>query len=370
MITEAGQLTTITTVVPALMFKQIKKQRYSALRLAMAMMLLGQAFSVGAEDWSQLQQRPAMKSALAVSSLLTDIAQVEKRLVVVGERGHILYSTDQGDQWDQAEVPVQVLLTAVSFADPSNGWAVGHEGVILNTADGGKNWQLQFANPYRELTDEQLDQLSEVEYAKLPQAGSPLLDIWFKDSKTGFAVGAYGMFYCTDNGGKDWQDCSDRIDNQDGWHLNAFIGQPGQPFYIAGERGTLFRSLDQGLTWESLASPYNGSFFGGLVTTNPAEVYLFGLQGKLFYSSDQGDNFSPVTLDTKDSLMAGITLGQKAIFVGNSGVLAAGDIQHNDFSVRIRDDRKAILSLANLGQGQLLLVGQGGVSKDTVTAKP
>jgi hypothetical protein len=38
-----------------------------------------------------------------------------------------------GRQWRQASVPVSVTLTAVSFATPQLGWAVGHAGVVLHT---------------------------------------------------------------------------------------------------------------------------------------------------------------------------------------------------------------------------------------------
>ena len=52
-----------------------------------------------------------------------------------------------GKTWTQAEhVPVRSTLLDIDFA-PDNeleGWAVGHEGVILHTSDGGKTWELQY----------------------------------------------------------------------------------------------------------------------------------------------------------------------------------------------------------------------------------
>ena len=52
----------------------------------------------------------------------------------------------------------------------------------------------------------------------------------------------------------------DRIDNPDGMHLYGITESNGKLF-VAGEVGVLFRSLDKGLTWEALESPYDGSFF-------------------------------------------------------------------------------------------------------------
>ncbi|MFM9673675.1 WD40/YVTN/BNR-like repeat-containing protein, partial [Streptomyces galilaeus] len=82
--------------------------------------------------------------------------------------------------WHQATVPTQVLLTAVNFIDSQQGWACGHDATIINTTDGGEQWQLQHVK-------ESLDK--------------PCLDILFNTKQHGFAVGAYGMFYdCFDGG--------------------------------------------------------------------------------------------------------------------------------------------------------------------------
>ena len=58
---------------------------------------------------------PAQSSALAARSPLLGVAQAGQRLVTVGQRGHILYSDDAGQNWQQADVPVSSDLTAVQF---------------------------------------------------------------------------------------------------------------------------------------------------------------------------------------------------------------------------------------------------------------
>ena len=40
----------------------------------------------------------------------------------------------------------------------------------------------------------------------------PLMDVWFKNANTGFAIGAYGTFLRTDDGGKTWQMLEDVLD--------------------------------------------------------------------------------------------------------------------------------------------------------------
>ena len=118
----------------------------------------------------------ARAAPLASQSLLLDITKINpSTLVAVGERGHILLSSD-GQQWQQASVPVQSTLTAVYFVDETHGWAVGHDATILATIDGGLSWQIQ-------------------QY--LPKVEKPLLDVLFSDKDNGIAIGAYGLFYRT-----------------------------------------------------------------------------------------------------------------------------------------------------------------------------
>lgn len=91
--------------------------------------------------------------------LFLDISRAGSRVIAVGMHGSILYSDDQGNRWTQARVPVSVLLTAVHFVNERLGWAVGHNGVVLHSADGGASWQ-------RQLDGWQIDQMV-LAYAEL-----------------------------------------------------------------------------------------------------------------------------------------------------------------------------------------------------------
>jgi photosystem II stability/assembly factor-like uncharacterized protein len=57
---------------------------------------------------------------LAEKSLLLDGQVVGDRIIVVGERGHILISEDQGVSWQQQEVPTRATLTSIFFVDREN----------------------------------------------------------------------------------------------------------------------------------------------------------------------------------------------------------------------------------------------------------
>ncbi len=329
--------------------------------LVLAVTCLSQ-WSEAANRKDELPPRPAFMSAKASKALLTDVSTAGKRIAVVGERGHILTSTDDGATWVQGNVPVQTLLTGVYFATELEGWAIGHEAVILHTRDGGANWEVQYANPFKEFTPEQTDALSEEEFNELPRYGSPLLDLWFKNDKEGFVVGAYGMLLHTSDGGANWEDWSSRLDNADNWHLNTIGSVDGQTVYIAGEKGTLFRTRDGGTSWDNLESPYEGSFFGMMTGPQPDQVMVFGLQGNIFHSADAGDHWEEVTSPTENSLMAGVVLDSRnLILVGNSGTILISKDGGKTFSLKTTKDRQAIVGVGKTANGKLLMVGQGGV---------
>lgn len=99
--------------------------------------------------WSLVTPSPT--TCHGARKLLVDVGSAGKRLlaggwwlVAVGEFGLIVRSDDQGASWVQSPSPTSVMLTAVSFADDPNGWAMGHDGVILATSDCGASWAMQF----------------------------------------------------------------------------------------------------------------------------------------------------------------------------------------------------------------------------------
>lgn len=330
---------------------------------------------------------PAIPSIKAHKSLLLDVATAGKRLVAVGERGHIVVSDDNGNSWRQVKVPVRSLLTAVYFANERTGWAVGHESVVLATQDAGENWVVQNYkefNPAAVAAEEDLDAEmaleDEMAYDEDMDAeesrsvgsreGVPLLDVWFSDNNNGIAVGAYGLMLRTRDGGKNWSDVSDSVQNSEGWHFNAIAGLPGQSsvVLIAGEKGTLYRSSDGGSTFAPASSPYGGSFFGAY-GTREGSLYVFGLQGSLFRSTDGGIGWTRVETGISSGLNDGCQTAQGDFVVtGNAGVMLSGGAGQNAFAVEKRSDRQSILSCAIAGD-QIVLVGEGGAKLSPIPKK-
>ncbi len=284
----------------------------------------------------------AVEAPLAIKSLLLDGALAGSRLVVVGERGHILISTDGGASWKQARVPARALLTAVHMHDPSTGWAVGHDAVILRTDDGGDTWRLMH---------------------RAPEEERPLLDVWFRDERNGFAVGAYGYFLVTRDGGGTW---SSRAISKDDFHLNKLVPAGARRLFIAAEAGVAYRSDDGGETWRALSSPYRGSWFGALAL-DVDRVLLLGLRGHLFRSEDAGDSWTRVATATTATLTDAVRLkGDVVLITGHEGTLLTSRDDGRSVSSVQLPSRRGISAAVALAGGGALLIGEFGVRRLSV----
>ncbi len=316
----------------------------------------------------------------AASSMLLAIAKTGDRIVVVGERGHVLLSTNNGHDWKQiAAVPTRTTLTAVT-AVGENLWAVGHNGVIIHSPDGGENWQLQRSEAAAPID-------SPAKTAMEPDR--PLLDVLFLDANTGFAVGAYSLFLTTNDGGKTWseraitisqpdagEEKKDEADQQN-WtftkqdlklsqesdpHLNGIAQTGDGSLFIAAERGSAFRSHDLGLTWQRLQLPYEGSMFG-VIGFSGQRVLVFGLRGHVYESQDLGDHWQKIATDTEFSIMGGRKLGDGgAVLVGANGLVL---VRQNGSATLHRYSNQPIGIIAAAlptGDGEWIVAGENGVS--------
>ena len=76
-------------------------------------------------------------------TLINEVDMAGSRIIGVGIHGVIIYSDDQGKNWQQSKVPTTKTLTAIDCLNDKLCWAVGHDAYILKTTDGGENWKLK-----------------------------------------------------------------------------------------------------------------------------------------------------------------------------------------------------------------------------------
>jgi photosystem II stability/assembly factor-like uncharacterized protein len=275
------------------------------------------------------------------SMLLLDGAVLGSSVVAVGERGTVLVSMDRGASWRRSSTPTRATLTGVSFPAvglPRRGWAVGHEAEILVSVDRGLTWARQYQGTNR--TDS-------------------FLDVIALDERRAIAVGAYGLFVSTDDGGATWSPRKIRAEDS---HLNRISAGPTGKLYLAGESGTLLRSSDKGATWSEIRSGYQGSFYG-ILPLGEAALLAHGLRGHVLRSDDDGASW-------KELPGAAPVLLACAVPVAGKGILLAGQARNLYLSA----DRGLTLTAAagapatgvaevvDLGNGRVLALGEAGAT--------
>ncbi|GAA0684481.1 YCF48-related protein [Marinobacterium maritimum] len=338
--------------------------------------------------WAQQDalETPAVITERASRSVLMDITRAGDRFITVGERGHILYSDDQGISWQQAQVPVRETLTAISFPTAETGWAVGHSGVVLVSHDAGLSWRKQLdGHRANALIAEQLQQalvsleqdpaatpgqLDQLDYL-LSDARSfveegatrAFLDVWFDNEQEGWVLGTFGLILHTRDGGKSWSFIGHELPNPDSFHYFSMFKQ-GDTILITGEAGSLYRSIDAGASWVSLDSPYEGSLFG--ITGQGSQVAVFGLKGHAFESRDLGENWQALELGTDRSLIGGAWLdANRLILTGNGGTLIEVTPERRAVPLHTKGRGAFTAVLPSMNQ-QLLLVGESGIQRLTL----
>lgn len=326
--------------------------------------------------------RPALMSSKVTESLLLDVTSAGERLVAVGERGHIIFR-DPGQEWQQAQVPVISHLTAVNFPTPQLGFAVGHEGMILRSTDAGETWELvhhelvaaperaaaripeleaalEEAEEVGDLVDiEQLEMdLDDLYFLAEADEVPPLLDVHFASSQLGFAVGGYNLFLVTEDGGVTWTARKDALPNPGEFHNNAIARDTNGRLFVAGEGGSVYRSEDQGLSWDAIPPGYEGSFFG-LFATRDGLLVVTGLRGNVFISRDAGESWEEPDNSAEQTLNGGLLMenGQLLIIGQNGEYLIGTSDQFNHHTLPGRFSLQAVASQND----EVIAVGRGGV---------
>ena len=378
--------------VPALRARQGRRLLQGALVLSLCAAVVASEppRSTGQAKPIDLLTQPAPATVHGARKLLTDIAQAGNRLVAVGEAGLALFSDDEGKTWRQAPTPTSVMLTSVSFATDKAGWAVGHDGVILATRDGGNTWQRQLdgrqADPLiLTAVKAQLDKLppgnaedpspqrlqaedavAAAEAAIAAGPSRPLLAVRFFDADRGVAAGAFGQLFQTTDGGKQWAYIGDRLDNPEGLHLNGLTLTRDGQILIAAENGTVFASPDQGRTWTRSATGYNGYLYGVLALPGSG-LTAYGFNGHVFRSVDGGANWKPVNSHSARSIVAAEAIPGGALLLNEEGqVLVSRDEGATFKPLGQRLPVKRLSGVALLKHNALVTVGLGGAAVHTL----
>lgn len=199
----------------------------------------------------------------------------------VGKDGAIRKTTNGGNTWSGQTSPVSEDLNGVYFISSLTGWACGKEGYILKTTDGGTTWNQQAS-----------------------AAADDLYAIYFYSNDNGIAVGKRGIVVTTTDGGSTWTTRTSGTASD----LVAVQMLNFNTIYACGEYGKLIKSEDGGATWVSKgASSYY--HFTGMHFLSASKAYFTievrdeDLTPNNMFSYD-GTTLTPITANTSKTLRA------------------------------------------------------------------
>ena len=167
--------------------------------------------------------------------------------------------------WDSVESGTNSALTDIAFVDASHFWIAGEGGLVIRSTDGGVTW---------ETTDTGVD--------------TTLLSISFTSVNSGVAVGESGTIVVTADGGSTWQ----RSEAGTKSRLNAVDFAEDGVVWVVGDGGTVLRSGDGGVTWSrptigtSLESALRAVSFDGAVGL------IVGAEATVLTTSDSGASWT------------------------------------------------------------------------------
>lgn len=309
-----------------------------------ALLIAGALARAGAADAPKpLEPTPAVASPIAAKAMMLGAAWAGPRAVAVGEQGIVLLSDDRSRPPRQArQVPLSSTLTAVAFADAEHGWAVGHWGAILATADGGETWHIQ-----------RMDTAED----------RPLFAVHFFDARHGVAVGLWSLVLTTADGGKTWVERemqpppdSSRAD----LNLLGLFADARGTLYATGERGMVLASSDQGASWRYLPTGYKGSLWSG-IALDDASLLVGGQRGSLYRSEDGGAHWTAVAGGGRHSITAFASQGANVVAVGLEGFVAFSTDNGRTFTAQARADRLTLTAALADGNGRWLFGSRTGL---------
>ena len=351
-------------------------KRATILFVAAALVVLvdtGSAFAQILEVARSILHEPSLLTTQVNSGLYTWVTRAGNRLVAVGQGGRIILSDDNGKSWRQVETPTSVTLTHDVFVSPQSGWAVGQMGVVLHTSDGGEHWVMQLDGFQ---ANRAILAAAQAEAAQNPPVASaandllnakqmvdggpsvPFLTLLPLSSRNLVLAGGFGMAFTSNDAGASWQPILNLVPNPSALHIYDIIKDGSGQLWVGEEGLVLLR--DQHGNFKTLNPPFAGSFFGALRTANRTLI-LYGLQGTVLRSIDNGTSWVQAKIPSVAGIDAGIILKNGDVLLGdeNGNLLLSRNDGQSYTSTRTNSP---VVGLAQAADGSIITCGPQGMS--------
>lgn len=201
----------------------------------------------------------------------------QQGLWVAGSNGKIVTIDAQGKA-QALTTPTEQTLQDIASWDERRGVAVGNDGVVLITADGGATWKKADEVPRSTVANK----LTRVRLAPNGQA---------------VAVGEMGALLYSKDFGAHWTRLREEEDVA--WNDVAIL--PGGQVVVVGEFGRVLHSADNGVTWTTQPVPVESSLMA-VAFRNPNEGVAVGLEGVVLLTQDGGRSWQRMEVASRAHL--------------------------------------------------------------------
>lgn len=254
----------------------------------------------------------------------------------VGTDGTVLSTKDGGTTWSESNTKLSPkdTLTQVSFSTPNNGWLVSR-GKVYYTGSGGNAWSVQ--------------------HQIRTAGGRPpgILDLHFVNTSEGWAVGGVDSIgistvLYTKDGGIKWE----KIRNPSEKHLWGVYFVDSENGWIVGEAGEILHTQDGGKQWIHQEGNVEQPLFA-VHFANLTHGWIVGTNGLILHTADGGKTWQRQQNPTKQSLRdVAFQDEKKGWAVGEHGVIlhtTDGGNTWNRYPTAIQHNLQDIFLLKNSG---------------------
>jgi photosystem II stability/assembly factor-like uncharacterized protein len=254
------------------------------------------------------------RSATAhTTSILTDIeCPASDKCFLTSSDGQMYYSND-GFIWLEIDIQNEASLSGISCPSAQQCTVAGDNGYLLTTIDGGINWKRHTQGT---ITSKTLwicyDSYCHIEYT------NRINDLECFANGRCLAVSHTGLLFHGDTMNATWS--TSKINtSQNLLGLSCLEGQTTNTCYIVGSGGTVWKSVDSGISWQANSTGRTTRFFDIDCATNSICIAV-GEDGSIIKTSNGGTNWQTLaSTTTQDLFVIECPSATQCIAVGNQG---------------------------------------------------
>ena len=240
----------------------------------------------------------------------------DKGLWLAGSGGKIVERSPAGETRLLASGTAKSLQDIAAW-DAERGIAIGNDGVITTTTDGGKTWVLSTDAPRSEIANK-------------------LVRVRVSDDGVAWTVGEMGALLQSTDYGRQWE--RRRPEQDTAWNDLAVLGN-GQ-IRVVGEFGQMLHSADGGQSWVEHQAPVESSLMA-IAFRDEQNGVVVGLEGVVLTTADGGQNWLAVDSGVTEHLfdVAWDAARARWVVAGDQGVWLTADADGNNLQHGRLDSR-------------------------------